>query len=232
MRLDGAPAMSAAHERKARILIVDDHPIVREGLRLRISSQRDMEVCGEAEDVKEALTLVRDTRPNLVLIDISLAHSSGLDLIGQLGARVPGVRMLALSAYDDSLYAERALKAGAHGYIGKSQAQGKILDALREVLGGGCYLSPLLNRQLIGRALGSRNPGTSSMVGELTNRELQVFELIGRGRNTKAIGLELHLSPHTIDRHREKIKAKLGLDNALELQRAALQWALSPDRGG
>lgn len=221
--------MSGTTIPKARILIVDDHPIVREGLRARISSQNDMEVCGEAADVNGALLAVRELEPDLVIVDIALRESSGLDLIRQVNARHAGVRMLALSAHDDSLYAERALKAGAHGYISKGQAQSNVLQALRVVLEGGCYLSPQVNRFLIGRALGRGAQGASSVVSELSNRELQVFELIGRGRNTKSIATELHLSPHTIERHREKIKAKLGLKNALELQRAALQWALAPD---
>lgn len=224
--------MRAAPARRARILIVDDHPIVREGLRARIGLQHDMEVCGEAAEARDALRAAHELKPDLAIVDIALGDSSGLDLIRQLGARQPDLRMLALSAHDDSVYAERALKAGAHGYISKGQAQGSILHALRVVLEGGCYLNPELNRFLIARALGrSAPPATASMVGALSNRELQVFDLIGRGRNTKSIAAELHLSPHTIDRHRENIKAKLGLRNALELQRAALQWALAPDGG-
>lgn len=217
---------------KARILIVDDHPIVREGLCLRISSQSDMEVCGDAAGVAEALTRVRETSPDLVVVDIALGSGSGLDLIGKLRAQRSTTRMLVLSAHDDSLYAERALKAGAHGYISKSQAQSNILEALRTVLRGGTYLSPSLNRRLIGRALGNREPGSPSDVSALSNRELQVFELIGQGRNSKSIAAELRLSPHTIDRHRENIKAKLNLSNALELQRAAMRWMLAPEREG
>ena len=215
---------------KAKILIVDDHPIVREGLRMRISSQNDMEVCGEAANTAEALAWARKDPPDLVTVDISLGDDSGLDLILRLKAQGCGSKILVLSAHDDMLYAERALKAGANGYIGKGEAQSNILIALRLVLDGGCYLSPELNRQLISRALGVAGPAASSPVDALSNRELQVFQMIGRGLSSKAIAAQLHLSPNTIESHREKIKIKLSLGNALELQRAAMQWMLAADR--
>lgn len=214
--------------RKTRILIVDDHPIVREGLRVRISSQHDMEVCGEAAGPDDALGSLKEAMPDLVIVDISLANGSGLDLIGRIKAGFPRIKMLVLSAHDDLLYAERAIRAGAHGYINKGEAQGKVLDALRTVRDGGRYLSPVVSRRLIGRALDERFlPGTTSTVDQLSNRELQVFQLIGQGRSNKAIAEGLHLSHHTIDRHREKIKAKLGLSNSLELHRAAMEWTLT-----
>lgn len=220
--------MNPAPRRKARILIVDDHPIVREGLRARFSSQSDMEVCGETASVMEAMAFVKQDEPDLVLADISLGDGNGLDLIQRLKAGSERVRMLVLSAHDESLYAERALKAGAHGYISKSQVQGNILQAVRVVLEGGCYLSPEMNRRLVGRAVGgARASGSSSLADQLSNRELQIFQLIGQGQSTKTIAADLHLSPHTVDRHREKIKVKLGLKNALELQRTALQWTLA-----
>jgi DNA-binding NarL/FixJ family response regulator len=215
---------------KARILIVDDHPIMREGLRMRISAQSDMEVCGEAATTAEALAWARKEPPDLVSVDISLGDDSGLDLIQRLKAQGYDSKILVLSAHDDALYAERALKAGAHGYIGKSEAQGNILNALRVVLAGGCYLNPKLNRQLIGRAVGASLRGPTTPTDALSNRELQVFQLIGQGLSSKAIAARLQLSPHTIDSHREKIKIKLSLNNALELQRAALQWMLAADR--
>lgn len=215
---------------QASILIVDDHPLVREGLWMRISSQRDLRVCGEAASVSEALELVRTEAPDLVTVDISLGEGgSGLDLIKRLKLYGYPGKILALSAHDDALYAERALKAGANGYISKGEAQSRTLDALRLVLDGGCYLSPTLNRQLIGRALGGAAPGPTTPVDSLSNRELQVFQLIGQGLSGKAIAERLHLSPHTIDSHREKIKLKLGLHSGPELQRAAMQWSLAPD---
>lgn len=218
--------MSARPDKpRFRILIVDDHPIVREGLRMRISSQSDMQVCGEAASVDEALACVRLAMPDLLTVDISLGTDSGLDLIQRLRTDGFTGKILVLSAYDERLYAERALVAGAQGYIGKSEAQSSILVALRVVLDGGRYLSPETSRHLVGRALGTA-PNAISPVNALSNRELQIFELIGRGINGKTIAQKLHLSPHTIDSHRERIKTKLGLHNAQELQRAAVQWSL------
>ena len=220
--------MDASTNGKARILIVDDHPLVREGLNARISSQSDMMICGEAASVTEALALAQAEAPDLVTVDISLGEGgSGLDLIKRLKLQGYAGKILALTAHEDALYAERSLKAGADGYIGKNEAQQKTLQALRIVLAGGCYLSPTLSRSLIGRALGTPagdDPGTP--VDRLSDRELQVFQLIGQGLAGKAIAARLHLSPHTIDSHREKIKRKLGLKNGPELQRAAMQWAL------
>lgn len=212
---------------KARILIVDDHPLVREGLHTRISSQSDMQICGEAASVAEAMALVLADAPDLITVDISLGEGgSGLDLIRRLKIRGYAGKILALSAHDDALYAERSLKAGADGYIGKNEAQAKTLQALRVVLNGGCYLSPTLNRSLIGRALGAGADESGTPVDRLSDRELQVFQLIGQGLSGKTIAAQLHLSPHTIDSHREKIKRKLGLKNGPELQRAAMRWAL------
>lgn len=215
---------------RARILIVDDHPLVREGLRARISSQSDMEVCGDAGDIVTALALIEREKPDLVVIDISLERGNGLDLIVRLKQHACTARILVLSAYDDTLYAERSLKAGANGYINKGEARGKVLDALRIVLKGETYLTPALNGRLIGRALGRNERQSRSLVSPLSNRELQVFEMIGRGRSVKSIAAELKLSSHTVNRHRENIKAKLNLADAPALQLAAMQWMLAPDR--
>ncbi len=222
--------------RKARILIVDDHPLVREGLRARIESQPDMEVSGETSSVADALALVASDPPDLVTVDISLGEGgSGLDLIKRLKIHGYAGKILALSAHEETLYAERSLKAGANGYIGKAEAQGHTLQALRLVLAGGCYLSGRLSRSLIGRAVGAVGAGPGTPVDLLSDRELQVFELLGKGLSGKAIAVRLHLSHHTIDSHREKIKRKLGLKSGTELQHAAIQHSLRPalpDRGG
>lgn len=212
---------------KARILIVDDHPIVREGLCMRLSSQVDLLVCGEAASVDEALACCHKERPDLITVDITLGRDSGLDLIRRLNSQGYTGRILVLSAHEDTLYAERALKAGAHGYIGKSEAQNDILKAVRLVLEGGCYLSLSMSRQLIGQAV-TTSSRPASPLGTLTTREFQVFELIGQGLSAKAIASRLHLSPNTIDSHREKIKAKLCLYSGLELQHAAMRWCLAP----
>ena len=209
---------------------MDDHPLVREGLQARIASQPDMQVCGEASSATEALPMVATLLPDLVTVDISLGEgSSGLDLIKRLRANGYDGKLLVLSAHEDALYAERSVKAGANGYISKNEAQGKTLSALRAVLDGGCYLSPILSRSLIDRALRAGGERPTTPMALLSDRELQVFQLIGQGLAGKAIAQKLHLSPHTVDSHRENIKRKLGLKNGPELQRAAMQWALDPE---
>jgi DNA-binding NarL/FixJ family response regulator len=209
-----------------RILIVDDHPIVREGLALRIGSRSDMEVCGEAEDVQEGLAQVQAKNPDLVIVDLSLASSHGLDLIRQIKARFSDVKILVVSHHQETLYAERCIKSGAHGYINKRECQEKIIDALRTVLQGKRYLSAEITERLINRAVGAPGADPASAIEVLTSRELQVFQLIGEGMSTANIARRLSLSPHTVDTHRERTKVKLNLRNAAELQRAAIEWVM------
>jgi len=211
---------------KTRILIVDDHPLVREGLAARIAPQPDMEVCGEAAGVDEALAQVKATSPDLVVVDIQLAESHGMDLIKEIHGRFPSVKMLVVSAFDESLYAERALRAGAHGYINKRELQDNVIDAFRSVLDGQSYLSSKMTQQLVGQAIGGKDSSEGDPVRRLSNRELEVFELIGQGKTTAVIARQLQLSPHTIDSHREKIKRKLNVKTANELHREATQWML------
>jgi DNA-binding NarL/FixJ family response regulator len=177
-------------------------------------------------DVSGALAQVPVTSPDLVIVDIQLADSHGLDLIKELHGRFPHIKMLVVSAFDESLYAERALRAGAHGYINKRELQDNIIDALRVVLAGQRYMSPRITQQLVAQAIGVRGPSQDDPVHQLSSRELEVFELIGRGKTTGAIARQLHLSVHTIDTHREKIRRKLGLKNSAELMRDAVQWLL------
>ena len=218
-------------KRAARVLIVDDHPMMREGLRVRISSQRDLEVCGEAADVKSALDLAKAVSPHLVIVDIALAESHGLDLIKEIHSRHPGVKMLVLSAYDESLYAERALRAGAHGYINKGECQDKILDAIRTLLEGRRYVSAELKERLVSQALGGSDATKADPVERLSDRELEVFRLIGQGMTTSIIARRLHLSVHTIESHREKIRHKLDLKNGAELMQRAVRWVLEHASG-
>jgi DNA-binding NarL/FixJ family response regulator len=212
--------------KRIRILIVDDHPLVREGLTARISAQADLEVCGEAEDVEGALTEFQTRDPDLVLVDISLKNGHGLELIKQIKAHSPDARMLVISAYEESFYAERALRAGALGYISKQECRENIIIAIRTVLDGRRYLSPRMTDHLLRLAVGGREPASISQVDKLSDRELEVYQLIGHAQTTSSIAKQLQLSPHTIDSHREKIKAKLGLQNGSELTRHALQWVL------
>lgn len=209
-----------------RILIVDDHPLLREGLRIRISGQPDLEVFCEAEDVDSALEHFKSGKPDLTLVDISLKKGHGLDLVKQIKAVDPDAKMLVISAYEESLYAERALRAGAMGYINKQECRENVVTAIRTVLEGHRYLSPKMNDQMLGMAVGGGEVAPASPVEALTDRELEVYQLIGQAQTTSSIARQLHLSPHTIDSHREKIKAKLGLKNGAELTRHALQWVL------
>lgn len=211
---------------KSRILVVDDHPLVREGLAARIAPHPDMEVCGEAASVDEALAQAKATSPDLVVVDIQLAESHGLELIKEIHGCFPSVKMLVVSAFDESLYAERALRAGAHGYINKRELQDNVIDALRTVLDGQRYLSAKMTRQLVGQAIGSKDSRDGDPIQRLSNRELEIFRLIGQGLTTSAIARQLRLSPHTIDTHREKIKQKLNVKTANQLQREATQWLL------
>jgi DNA-binding NarL/FixJ family response regulator len=207
---------------RVSIAIVDDHPLVREGLSARIAAQPDMEVCGEADGIEAGLELVVARRPSLVIVDIALRDGHGIDLIKRIVAAGVQTRMLVVSAYDESLFAERALRAGALGYINKQELQGKVIEALRTVLRGERYLSSAMAQRLIAQAIGSRaaQGGTEA----LTDRELQIFQLVGRGKSTREIAHELNVSVHTIDSHREHIRAKLDLRSGTELIQRAVQW--------
>jgi DNA-binding NarL/FixJ family response regulator len=209
--------------RKNRILVVEDHPLVRAGLRSFVDAEADLMVCGEASTARDAIELARTQNPDLVLVDISLEDGNGIDLIKRLKAKHPALRMLVCSMHDESLFAERALNAGAHGYINKHQAAEEVLDAIREVLAGHVYLSEeMVERVITGFA--KKKEGGSSGIEALTDRELEVFGLIGQGLSTSKIAERLQLSVKTIETHREKIKRKLQLPSGGELVRHAVQW--------
>ncbi len=212
--------------RRARVLIVDDHPMMRLGLAAQISDQPDWEVCGEAEDVRAALATLKATSPDLVIIDIALKQGHGIDLVKQIKSRFPRVRMLVLSAYPESLYAERALHAGALGYLNKQEAGEKIFEAIRTVLAGERFVSPEMVQRLVRQAIGAGDPTPPSPVETLSDRELEIFRLIGAGLTTGAIAHRLHISTHTVDSHREKMKRKLNVQTAGELTRQAVRWVL------
>lgn len=211
----------------ARVLIVDDHPAVREALALRIGRQPDLEVCGEAAAPGEALRLVAETRPDVAVIDISLKSGNGIDLIKRIKDRADRVRMVVWSMHSESLYAERALRAGAMGYVNKDQATDTIVEAIRRVLDDKVWLSPLMTERMLQRTVGAgRGRVTGSPVDNLSDRELEAFQLIGRGQTTEQIAAEMHVSPKTVETFRARIKEKLGLTNVSELVRYATQWAL------
>lgn len=209
-----------------RILIVDDHPLVRTGFVQLISDENDLEVCGEAADEAQAMALVERTHPDLVIVDLSLAGGSGINLIERIKAHYGSIAMLVVSMHDESLYAERVLAAGALGYLNKQEAPNDIIKAIRRVLDGKVYVSAQLTERLLDGLTGSvKNEGQSPMQ-RLSNRELEVFELIGRGMTTGKIADHLKLSTKTIETHRENIKKKLALGSGQELTRRAMHWLM------
>src|SRR5688500_12116434 len=217
-------ATSAIKGGKYRILLVDDHPIVRQGLAEMIDQQRDLQVCGTAEDVHKALEVLEKLRPDLVIADISLKGSNGIELLKNIKVRYPRTLVLVLSMHDESLYAVRALRAGAAGYIMKQEATEKVLTAIRQVLSGEIYLSERMEKKMMHQLVGGRSARTGSPIEDLSDRELEVFGLIGQGHGTRQIAEELHLSIKTIESHRAHINEKLNLRNATELVQHAIQW--------
>ena len=211
--------------KKYRILVVDDHPIVRRGLRELVADEADLEICGEAEDVTQALQQIGAARPDVVIVDLTLKSGHGLELIQKIKARYDHIKMLVSSMHDESLFAERALRAGAAGYISKQESPEKIIDAMRCVLRGEIYLSSRMSNRLLHR-LSAGEPLEKNPIENLSDRELEVFEMIGRGLGTRQISRELELSHKTVETYREKIKSKLNLKNSAELTRHATQWVL------
>jgi DNA-binding NarL/FixJ family response regulator len=218
-------------DKRARVLIVDDHPAVREALAFRIGRQRDLEVCGEAADVSEALRLVAETQPDVAVVDITLKTGNGIDLIKRIKDRNDHVRILVWSAHSETLYAERALRAGALGYVNKDQATDQIVEAVRRVLQGKVWLSDAMAERLLQRAVGGgRQEVTRSPLDALADRELEVFRLIGQGVKTAEIAERLHLSVKTVETYRDRIRQKLNIDDGTKLAHYATQWVL--ENGG
>lgn len=211
---------------KKRIFIVDDHPMMRQGLMQLFGNEDDLEVCGEAEDATAALQQIESTRPDLLILDISLRSSNGLELIKDLQVRLPDLPILVLSMHDESLYAERVLRAGGRGYVMKQEGGKKIMEALRQVLSGQTYVSPTIASQILDSFAGRRKTAASP-VENLTDREFEVFQLIGQGLATKDIATKLHVSVKTVEVHRVNIKQKLKLSTAAELIRFAVRWVES-----
>jgi DNA-binding NarL/FixJ family response regulator len=213
---------NVAHVRQ--VLIVDDHPIVRQGLRSLIDQENDLTVCGEAGSAGEALKAVPKLKPDLMLVDISLKGPDGLELTKSIRALEPDLPILIVSMHDESLYAERVLRAGANGYIMKEEVAQNMIQAVRKVLNGDIYMSDRMRQIILRGVAGQRSSSSVSAIERLSDRELEVFRLIGQGMGTRKIAEELHLSVKTIETYRAHIKEKLGLDNATELVRQAVQW--------
>lgn len=206
------------------ILIVDDHPLVRRGLTALIESEPDLVVGGEAATSRAALEAIRHLQPDLAIVDLALGDDDGLNLITQIKSRHPEIPILVLSMYDESVYAQRSMRAGARGYVTKQQLDDTLLDAIRCLLAGEMYMSADLQRQLAAQFIGGQTLETESPLNRLSNRELQVYRLIGQGRTTREIAETLRLSIKTIESHRAKIKNKLALSSSAELAQSAAQW--------
>ena len=214
-------------KRKQKILVVEDHAMVREGFVALINQTDDLEVCAEADNVLDAMKAITSSRPDLMLIDIVLKKGDGIDLVKACHAQHPRLRLLVVSMQDELVYAERALRAGATGYIMKQEASGKLLDGIRTVLAGEVYVSRNINMRML-QAVSGRGPASEgSIVATLSDRELQVFQMIGAGKSSKEIAESLIISFKTVDTHRENIKHKLRLKNAQELMSSAMQWVHS-----
>jgi DNA-binding NarL/FixJ family response regulator len=215
---------SAQTARKRRIFLVDDHPLVREGLANLINQQHDLTVCGQAEDVAEALSGVGATRPDVALVDISLKNESGLELVKNLESQFPLVAQIVLSMHDEALYAERALRAGARGYVMKRETTKNVLTAIRRVLDGNVYVSERVVNVMARRFGSSQRAAASSPVEQLSDRELEVFRLLGQGRSTSQIAEDLHLSLKTVQAYCARAKEKFGVHSLGELLRVAIRW--------
>ena len=219
-----------ADKGKTKVIIVDDHPIIRQGLAELINHEQDLVVCGYAEDAHEALGIIKETEPNIVIVDISLKETSGMDLTKDIKAQYPNLPVLVLSMHDESLYAERMLRAGAKGYVMKAEATENVVTAIRKILSGQIYVSDKMAAKMVRKLVGGSPDAGASVIERLSDRELEVFRMIGQGYGTRQIAERLHLSIKTIETYREHIKEKLNLADASELLQYAIQWTHSQDK--
>lgn len=215
---------------KTKVLIVDDHPIIRQGLSELINHEPDLIVCGHAEDAPEALVKIKESEPDMVIVDISLKETSGMDLTKDIKAQYPNLPVLALSMHDEALYAERMLRAGAKGYVMKAEATENVVTAIRKILSGQIYVSDKMAVKMVRKLVGGSPDAGASAIERLSDRELEVFRMIGQGFGTRQIAERLHLSIKTIETYREHIKEKLNLADASELLQYAIQWTHSQDK--
>ena len=219
--------LPAAKVQKTKVLLVDDHPTMREGLIRVIEREADLTVCGEAESIQRALEMIGSSNPDIAVVDISLGGENGIELIKDIKVRYPQLPVLVHSMHDESVYAERSLRAGAKGYIGKKEPPQKLLQAIRDVLQGEISLSAAMTRQILHAVGGDRADRKTSPFRELSDREFEVFELTGQGLGTKEIAGMLHLSEKTIQAHRDHIRQKLDLPDGRALTRFAIRWVES-----
>lgn len=222
---DAVAQMDKTHAR--RVFLVDDHPVTRQGLGMLIDQEPDLIVCGQADSAPVALQMMQKIKPDLALVDITLKTTSGIELLKNVHALLPDLPVLIMSMHDESLYGERALRAGAKGYIMKHEASERVLFAIRSVLEGDLYLSEKMKEKMLHRLVRSKKNEVVFTIDTLSDREMEVFQLIGNGFGTREIAEKLNLSIKTIDSYREHLKLKLRLDNGPDLVRHAIQWVRS-----
>src|SRR3984893_736029 len=207
-----------------RIVIVDDHPLFRKGLEQLIQSHDGLAICGEAANAAEAMDVIRQIAPDMAIVDLRMLGANGIELIKNIRAEFPKLLILVLSMHDESLYALRSMRAGAQGYVMKQEALDSVVLAIREIFAGRPYLSPAMSANVIAKFAQAAGEGSANVVDGLSDRELEILELIGKGRDVREIAKALHLSPKTVETHRAHIKEKLNLQNARQVARFAVQW--------
>jgi len=228
----GSPQRGEQPESKAKVLLVDDHPVMRQGLARLIDPQPDLTVCGEVGDAAAALKAIAATKPDIAVVDISLDRDmGGIELIKDIKVRYPDLPVLVLSMHDESVFADRAIRAGARGYVMKEEATKTVLDAIRCLLDGEIYLSDRMARKMLTGIARGRSDEGKFPVERLTNRELEVLQLTGQGLGTSQIAKKLHISVKTVETHRAHVKEKLKLDNSAQLLQYAIQWVQSQGVG-
>ena len=213
-----------AAQAKRRILLVDDHPMTREGLAAIVNRQSDLEVCGEANHPAEAMSALSKLKPDLMVTDMTMPGRSGIEFIKDVRAVLPHLSILVLSMHDEMLFAERALRAGARGYLMKDAGSARVLEAIRLILSGQSYVSAAMSARLLDAVTGRRPRGSTSPIEKLSDREFEVFRLLGCGKSTKEVAKALNLSPKTVDVHRSRIKEKLQIKDATSLLHHAVRW--------
>jgi DNA-binding NarL/FixJ family response regulator len=214
------------HCGKKTVFVVDDHPLLRQGLALMINQEPDLEVCGQAEEAQAAMQAIAQIQPDILIVDISLNGPDGLDLLKNIRALYPDLPVLILSMHDEAIYAERALRARANGYIMKQEASEKVLVAVHRILNGEVYLSDRMANKMLQQYIGKTAPAMESRLSSLSDRELEVYRLIGEGRATREIAEELHLSVKTVETYQAHLKEKLSLRTGRELIQHAIQWKI------
>jgi DNA-binding NarL/FixJ family response regulator len=215
---------SPAGPAKLKVLIVDDHPVTRQGMKALINQQLNLEVCGESDNAPQALELVTKLQPDLAIVDVTLKTTNGIELTKSIKTQAPNLPILVVSMHDEALYAERALRAGAMGYVMKQDAGEKVATAIQHLLRGEIYLSAKMKEKMLHRFVNKKADGMVFAIDTLSDREMEVFQLIGNGYSTRQIAQKLNLSSKTIDSYREHLKLKLGLESGAELVRHAIQW--------